>query len=193
MKSLCIFCGSNPGAKKVYKESAVQLGKTLAESGMTLVYGGSSVGIMGAVADAALEAGGDVIGVIPQSLVDREVAHPNLTKLHVVHSMHERKALMADLSEGFVALPGGIGTLEEFFEVLTWAQLGEHDKPCSLYNVDDYYAPLLDFFDHMIDQKFFREETRSMVLIENEPQSLLKALRQYRAPHVTKWIDDDET
>ena len=148
MKSVCVFCGSQPGDDPAYEGAAWALGETLAAMGIELVYGGGHVGLMGAIADAALAAGGEVTGVMPRALVDREIAHTGLSRLHVVGSMHERKAMMSELSEGFVALPGGSGTLEEFFEVLTWAQLGEHGKPCGLLNVAGYYDPLLAVFDH---------------------------------------------
>ena len=147
---------------------------------------------MGVVADAALGAGGEVVGVIPRALLEREIAHTGLTDQRVVDSMHERKALMSDLSEGFVALPGGTGTLEEFFEVLTWAQLGEHRKPCGLLNADGYYDPLLSVFAHMVAKGFLSEEHRSMVLVETEPEPLLEAFERYRPPEVPKWIDRDE-
>ena len=148
MKSVCVFCGSHPGDDPAYEEAARALGETLAAMGIELVYGGGHVGLMGAIADAALAAGGEVTGVMPRALVDREIAHTGLTRLHVVGSMHERKAMMSELSEGFVVLPGGSGTLEEFFKVLTWAQRGEHGKPCGLLNVAGYYDPLLAVFDH---------------------------------------------
>ena len=154
MKSVCVFCGSSTGDDPAYAAAARLLGRTLADAGITLVYGGGHVGLMGVLADAALERGGEVVGVMPKALIDREIGHTNLTKLHVVSSMHERKALMSKLSEGFVALPGGNGTLEEFFEVLTWAQLGEHEKPCGLLNVSGYYDPLLKVFDQMVENEF---------------------------------------
>ncbi len=191
--SICVFCGSSFGKDPDYKEAARSLGATLANKSITLVYGGGNVGLMGAVADAALEAGGEVIGVIPQALVEREISHEHLTKLHVVGSMHERKALMSGLSDGFVALPGGNGTLEEFFEVLTWAQLGEHRKPCGLLNVSGYYDPLLNVLDHMVDKGFLAEKHRSIVRVESSPEDMLKALYQYVPPDTVKWIDKTET
>ena len=193
MNSICVFCGSSPGNDPAYAEVASRLGRILAERDTTLVYGGGHVGLMGVVADAALGAGGEVIGVMPRSLVDREIGHTVLTKLHVVGSMHERKALMSELSDGFVALPGGNGTLEEFFEVLTWAQLGEHGKPCGLLNIAGYYDPLLAVFDHMVDRGFLNEKHRAMVLVEAEPTAMLAKFEEYRPPKIVKWIDSSET
>ena len=193
MKSLCVFCGSRTGIEPAYDEAAGALGRTLAAEGITLVYGGGRVGLMGVVADAALEAGGEVVGVIPRALLEREIAHTGLTDLRVAGSMHERKALMSEFSEGFIALPGGTGTLEEFFEVLTWAQLGEHRKPCGLLNAGRYYDPLLAVFDHMVQQGFLSKEHRAMVLVETEPEVLLEALAGYVPPRVVKWIDRAET
>ena len=192
MNSVCVFCGSHPGNDPAYAGAAQRLGRTLAERDITLVYGGGHVGLMGVVADAALGAGGEVIGVMPRSLVDREIGHTGLTKLHVVGSMHERKALMSELSDGFVALPGGNGTLEEFFEVLTWAQLGEHAKPCGLLNVAGYYDPLLKVFDQMVYRDFLRREHRELVLVEESPSALLERFRAYEPPRTIKWIDDSE-
>ena len=194
MRSVCIFCGSRSGIEPAYEEAALTLGRMLAAASITLVYGGGRVGLMGVVADAALDAGGDVVGVIPRALLEREIAHTGLEDLRVVGSMHERKALMSELSEGFVALPGGTGTLEEFFEALTWAQLGEHRKPCGLLNVSGYYDPLLALFDHMVVKGFLSEEHRSMVLVEREPDPLLEAMARYRPPGgVPKWIGSAET
>ena len=193
MNSVCVFCGSSPGNDPAYAESARQLGRTLAANNTTLVYGGGHVGLMGIVADAALEIGGRVVGVMPKSLVDREIGHQGLTKLHVVHSMHERKALMSELSNGFIALPGGNGTLEEFFEVLTWAQLGEHDKPCGLLNVAGYYDPLLRVFDQMVDRAFLKEEHRKLVLVEEDPSALLDRFESYEPPETIKWIGGPQT
>ncbi len=193
MNSICIFCGSSSGKDPAYAEAARFLGETLARRGVTLVYGGGNVGLMGIVADAALEAGGEVIGVMPEALVEREISHTSLTKLHVVGSMHDRKALMSELSDGFIALPGGNGTLEEFFEVLTWAQLGEHRKPCGLLNVSAYYDPLLSVLDHMVDQGFLSEKHRSIVQVESEPENMLEAFDSYTPPVTVKWIDSDDT
>jgi uncharacterized protein (TIGR00730 family) len=193
MKRICVFCGSRSGTSSGYDEGARRLGRALVEAGLTLVYGGGRVGLMGVLADAVLDLGGEAIGVIPKALVRREVAHMGLSDLRVVGSMHERKALMSELSEGFVALPGGIGTLEEFFEVLSWAQLGVHRKPCGLLNVEGYYDPLLAFFDSVVARGFLSEEHRSMVLVETEPEPLLEAFARYRAPEVAEWIDRSET
>jgi hypothetical protein len=192
MNSICVFCGSSPGNDPAYAEAAQRLGRILAESDTTLVYGGGHVGLMGVVADAALEAGGEVIGVMPRSLVDREIGHTGLTKLHVVRSMHERKALMSELSDGFIALPGGNGTLEEFFEVLTWAQLGEHGKPCGLLNVAGYYDPLLKVFDQMVEKNFLGGAHRELVLVAEDPSSLLQRFEGYEPPKTIKWIEDSQ-
>ena len=193
MNAVCVFCGSHPGNDPAYAEAAQRLGRTLAERDITLVYGGGHVGLMGVIADSALGAGGEVIGVMPRSLVDREIGHTGLTKLHVVSSMHERKALMSELSEGFVALPGGNGTLEEFFEVLTWAQLGEHGKPCGLLNVAGYYDPLLAVFDRMVDRAFLKEEHRGLVLVEEDPSALLECFDNYEPPRTIKWVGPSDT
>ena len=193
MRSVCVFCGSKPGNNPAYAAGARRLGRTLAEEGITLVYGGGHVGLMGVVADTILDAGGKVTGVIPMALVEREIAHPSVTDLRVVGSMHERKALMSELSEGFIALPGGTGTLEEFFEVQTWAQLGEHEKPCGLLNLASYYDPLVALFDHMVAKGFLSEEHRATVLVETEPEPLLDAFAHYSPPTTVKWIDKEET
>src|SRR5476651_1797699 len=163
------------------------LGKTLAENGIGLVYGGASVGLMGAVADAAQAAGGEVIGVIPRSLLQKELAHTGLTDLRIVESMHERKALMAELSDGFIALPGGIGTLEELFEVWTWAQLGHHAKPCGLLNVRGFYDGLSAFIEHLVTERFLRPPHRNMLIMKDSSEAMLKAIQDYKAPKVTKW------
>ena len=193
MKSVCVFCGSGFGTDPAYTDAARRLGRTLAEAGITLVYGGGNVGLMGALADAALDAGGEVIGVIPKSLMEREIGHPGITKLHVVGSMHERKAKMAELSDGFVALPGGTGTLEELFEVLTWAQLCEHQKPCGLLDVARYYAPILAAFDHMVERGFLEDHHRKMLLVEVEPAALLEKFARYEPPRVAKWLHLNQT
>ena len=195
MQSVCVFCGSSPGLDPAYTEAARSLGRTLAKANIRLVFGGGHVGLMGVVSNAAIEAGGEAIGVIPKFLVERELAHTGLTDLRIVGSMHERKAMMSDLSEGFITLPGGTGTLEEFFEILTWAQLGEHEKPCGLLNVAGYYDPLLAVFDHMIDKGFLSESNRALVLVlvESEPERLLWGLERYQPPKTAKWIDRSET
>ena len=189
MRRVCVFCGSSSGSSPVFVQMARKLGRSLARRGMALVYGGGSVGLMGAIADAVLAEGGEAIGVIPKALQLRELAHPNLSVLHVVESMHERKAKMADLAEAFVALPGGMGTLEEFAEVLTWAQLGFHQRPCGLLDVAGYYDPLVAFFDRATALGFIRPEHRRIVLIENEPDALLDALAAYEPPALQRWID----
>lgn len=189
MKRVCVFCGSSPGSRPVYGETAARLGRLLAGRGLGLVYGGGSVGLMGIAADAALAAGGEVIGVIPHALVVREVGHTGLSDLRVVDTMHERKALMAELSDGFLALPGGIGTLEEWFEVWTWGQLGLHGKPFGLLNVAGYYDPLLAMLDQMVGERFLRDTHRAMVLVDDDPERLLDRLAAYTPPRVEKWID----
>lgn len=187
---ICVFSGSNPGRKPEYVEAARELGKALAQAGIGVVYGGASVGLMGAVADAAMAAGGEVIGIIPKALVDREIAHPGLSDLRIVGSMHERKALMADLSDGFVALPGGLGTLEELFEVWTWAQLGHHAKPCAVYNLGGFYDGLTQWLDHVVQEQFIRPQHRGMLIVESQPQALLKAMSEYEVPTgVVKWVE----
>lgn len=193
MHSVCVFCGSSRGIDRAYTEAARSLGRTLAEANVRLIFGGGHVGLMGVLSNAALEAGGEVIGVIPGFLVERELAHSGLSDLRIVGSMHERKALMSDLSDGFITLPGGTGTLEEFFEVLTWAQLGEHEKPCGLLNVAGYYDPLLAVFDHMVDNGFLSQSNRALLLVESEPGRLLQRLDHYRPPETVKWIDRSET
>jgi uncharacterized protein (TIGR00730 family) len=172
----------------VYAENARRMGQILAHRGVTLVYGGGRVGLMGALADAALEAGGRVIGVIPEALKRREVAHESLTELRVVRTMHERKQLMGDLADGFVAMPGGFGTFEEFCEVLTWSQLGLHAKPCGLLNVKGYFTGLLALFDHAVAERLLHPRNRAMVVAESEPEPLLDAMTRYRAPAVEKWL-----
>jgi len=189
MKRICVFCGSSSGSGPQYRACAEQLGAELARRHIGLIYGGGNVGLMGAIADAVLRAGGEAIGVIPQHLMTREIAHSQLTKLHVVGSMHERKALMADLSDAFIALPGGFGTLEEFFEVLTWSQLGLHLKPCGIVNLLEYYTPLLAMLDHAVEQRFLKPQNRALVLARDTPSELLQALEEWRPVHVEKWLD----
>jgi uncharacterized protein (TIGR00730 family) len=189
VRRLCVFSGSSPGAQPDYADAARELGGELAAQGIGLVYGGASVGLMGVVADAALEAGADVVGVIPQALVDREIAHPGVSDLRVVGSMHERKALMADLADGFVALPGGMGTLEELFEVYTWTQLGLHSKPLGLLDVRGYYTQLAAFLDHAVEERFLTPEHREMLVVEKRAAAMIDAFRRWRPPVRTKWID----
>jgi uncharacterized protein (TIGR00730 family) len=193
MERLCVFSGSSPGAHADYLRAAQELGRALADRGVALVYGGASVGLMGAIADATLDAGGEAIGVIPQALVEREIAHPGLADLRVVGSMHERKALMAELADGFVALPGGMGTLEELFEVYTWTQLGLHSKPLGLLDVRGYYAKLVAFLDHAVAERFMTVEHREMLVVEQRAEALLEAFRRWRPPVRTKWIDRAQT
>lgn len=193
MDYICVFSGSSMGARGVYAQAAAALGMEIAARGYGLVYGGASVGLMGVVADAVLAAGGPVTGVIPQALYSREVAHGGLSELRVVDSMHERKAQMADLASAFVALPGGMGTLEETFEVLTWAQLGIHQKPCGLLNVAGYYDPMLAFLEHSVSERFIREEHRSLLLAEDDAGALLDAFAGYHALRAEAWLDSSQT
>jgi hypothetical protein len=193
LRTVCVFCGSSPGAHPAYVEAARALGGLLAASGRRLVYGGGRVGLMGAVADAALAGGGQVVGVIPQALVAREVAHEGLTELRVVRSMHERKATMAELSDGFVVLPGGLGTLEELFEVWTWGQLGLHAKPYGLLDVAGFYAPLLAFLDHQVDQRFVRAEHRALLHVDADAARLLERMATHEVPALPRWIDRGAT
>lgn len=190
--TLCVYCGSNAGTGFDYVGAARGLGRRIAEEGLRLVYGGARVGCMGAVADGALEAGGTVIGVLPEALRARELAHPGLSELHIVGSMHERKSLMADLSDGFVALPGGAGTLEEIFEMWTWAQLGHHAKPCAFLNVNGFYGALVGFLDQLVTTGFVRPAHRDMLIVADEPESLIAACRRYAPPQVAKWIGREE-
>ena len=193
MRRVCVFCGSSNGANPVYLEAARAMGRALAGRGIGLVYGGGSTGLMGVVADAALEAGGEVVGVIPRALQLRELAHGGLTALHVVGSMHERKARMAELADGFVALPGGMGTLEELAEMITWAQLGLHAKPVGLLDVAGYYAPLTAFFDRATAEGFIRREHRGLVVVATEAGALLDRFAAWTPPQIERWIDDRST
>ena len=192
IKKICVYCGSSPGKNPAYSQAAVNLALALCERNIGLVYGGGAVGIMGTVADAVLAAGGEAVGVIPKALAIKEVAHDSLSELHVVASMHERKAMMADLADGFIALPGGWGTLEELFEILTWAQLGFHDKPCGLLNIEGYYDGLIGFLENSFDQQFVNELCRPMLMKAREPRTLLDKFATYRAPKVRKWMGEDE-
>lgn len=192
LSRLCVFCGSSSGANPAYGAAAKALGELLAAQGITLIYGGGNVGLMGIVADAVLQQRGQVVGVIPHALAAMEVAHTGLTELHVVDTMHERKAMMADLADGFVALPGGLGTLEEVFEILTWAQIGIHSKPCAFLNIDGYYDKLISFLDDLVEQRFVKPEHRALALVVDDHRELLPRLRQYEAPQVEKWISIDE-
>ena len=189
MKRVCVYCGSSPGANPEYASAARRLGSLLAEKGLGLVYGGAHVGIMGEVANAALQEDGQVIGIIPEMFMDKHVHHERLDDLHVVGSMHERKALMSQMSDAFIALPGGIGTLEEFFEALTWAQLGLHHKPCGLLNVAGYFDVLLRFLDHIVAQRLMKQAHRELILVAEQPAELLDLLESYTARPIDKWLD----
>jgi uncharacterized protein (TIGR00730 family) len=192
LSSVCVFCGSNGGADPAYLTAAEEVGSGLARRGIRVVYGGGRVGLMGALADSARGAGGEVVGVMPQALVDREIGHTGIDDLRVVDTMHERKALMVELADAFVALPGGIGTLEELFEVYTWAQLGIHAKPLALLDVAGYYEPLAAFLDHAVAQRFLRAETRAMLSIADSLDEVLETFERWRPPSMHKWIDLDE-
>lgn len=189
MRQLCVYCGSSPGEGGRYVRSARALGEELASRGIGLVYGGSSKGLMGVLADAVLEAGGTATGVMPRALVAKEIAHRGLSELHVTDSMHERKAMMERIADGFVALPGGFGTLEEIIEVLTWGQLEFHEKPCGLLNVAGYFDSLLGFLDHATGQGFVRPAHREMLIVAEDPPSLLDRYAAYRPPRLAKWRD----
>ena len=193
MRSLCVFCASSPGRDPAFAAAARAFGALVAREGITLVYGGGHVGLMGALADAALAAGGRVVGVIPRGLWDREVGHRGLTELHVVETMHERKATMASLADAFVALPGGLGTLEEIFEVWTWGQLGIHSKPCGFLDVAGYYAPLFAFLDQAVERGLVRPQHRAMAIVDDDGERLLRRLADYEPPRVEKWVTPDET
>jgi uncharacterized protein (TIGR00730 family) len=192
LKRICVFCGSSPGGHPAYRAAAADLGRELARRGITLVYGGGKVGLMGVLADAAIAAGGEVIGVIPESLMAKEVGHAGLPDLRVVGSMHERKALMAELADGFIALPGGVGTFEEFFEIVTWAQLGLHARPCGLLNVRGFYDPLLGLLDHAVAERFIQPAHREIVIVETEIGPLLERLARHHVPPQPKWIDREK-
>jgi hypothetical protein len=193
VRRVCVYAGSNPGSDPAYAEAAAAFAATMAERGIGLVYGGGKVGLMGVLADTMLARGGEAIGVMPQSLIDREIGHPGLTELKVVDSMHERKALMAELSDAFVAVPGGIGTLEELIEVYTWSQLGIHDKACGVLNVKGYYDHLAALLDHAVAEGFLRPQHRAVLSVASEPAELLDRLAAFEAPTVTKWLELDES
>lgn len=187
MRRICVYCGSNPGARALYADAARNLADVLVRHDLELVYGGADKGIMGIIANAVLERGGNVHGVIPQMLCDKEIAHQGLTELHVVSSMHARKTMMAALSDGFIAMPGGFGTLEEIIEIITWGQLRFHDKPCGLLNVGGYFDHLLAYLDHASAEGFLRPENRQMLLCDKTPAGLIQQFERYSAPHVDKW------
>ena len=193
MRNICVFCGSQNGTDLRYRQAAIELGGLLAQRGHGLVYGGGHVGLMGIIADAVLQAGGSVTGVIPRPMTERELAHETVTKLYVVSSMHERKALMASLSDAFIALPGGYGTLEELFEVIAWAQLGIHRKPIGLLNVAGYFDALLSLVDHMIGEGFIKTKHRGLFVTAEQPQTLLDALQRHRMPATRRWLTEEET
>lgn len=190
MKRICVFCGSSMGSKDDYLRAAEHLGNVLLDKGIGLVYGGGDVGLMGKIARTVFENGGEVIGVIPKALAEKEVAYKKLSDLRIVNSMHERKAVMAELSDGFMALPGGLGTVEEFFEILTWSQLGIHNKPCGILNVCGYYDHILKFVDQAIDENFINKEHRSLLMVDENPEGLIKQFENYKPPKVdkVKWI-----
>jgi uncharacterized protein (TIGR00730 family) len=186
--SVCVYCGSSKGISPVYADAAKSLGLALVKHNLSLVYGGAHVGLMGILADAVLDAGGEVTGVIPKALMDAEVGHDRLTQLLVVKDMHERKALMAQHADGFIAMPGGIGTLEELFETLTWAQLGFHEKPIGLFNVEGFYDQLIEFLSHQTSQGFLRAEHKDLLLAQTEPEALIEQLKNFTLPEGVSWL-----
>jgi uncharacterized protein (TIGR00730 family) len=192
MKRICVFCGSRSGNNSGYRAAATNLGKLLAKKELTLVYGGGNVGLMGEIANSVLAHGGKATGVIPQFLVEKELTHKGLSEVHIVESMHERKALMAELADGFIAMPGGFGTLEETVEVLTWAQLGLHRKPVGLLNVERYFNALYEFFKHMVKENFLHPEYKDMILVRDNAAEMLDSLVSFRLPHIDKWDDLDK-
>ena len=193
MRNICVFCGSQSGIAPRYRQTAIELGRLLAQRGHGLVYGGGHVGLMGTIADAVLEAGGAVTGVIPKPMTERELAHETVTKLYVVSSMHERKALMASLSDAFIAMPGGYGTLEELFEVIAWAQLGIHRKPIGVLNASGYFDALLSLVEHMIGEGFVKSRHRGLFVTADQPQALLDALQRHQMPATRRWLSEEET
>ncbi|WP_430512981.1 TIGR00730 family Rossman fold protein [Pannonibacter phragmitetus] len=193
MKSICVFCGSNFGTDPAFEQAARETGRVIAEAGKTLVYGGAAVGLMGAVADGALAAGGKVIGILPEALKAKELEHKGLSEIHIVRSMHERKAMFAELSDGFITLPGGTGTMEEIFEVWTWGQLGYHSKPFGLLNTAGFYDALLTFLDEQVAKGFVRAEMRSMLLVAEHPAHLIAGFEAYVPPVISKWIKKQDT
>ncbi|WP_299457297.1 TIGR00730 family Rossman fold protein [uncultured Microscilla sp.] len=193
MNSICVFCGSRSGANPIYREKATHVGHILAKKGLKLVYGAGKVGLMGAVADAMLAKGGEVIGVIPQFLVDKEVAHDGINELIIVESMHERKQKMTKMADAFLILPGGIGTMEEFFEVYTWGQLGLHQKPIGILNVGSYYDLMIQFLNHTVGQGFMSQSTKDIVFTDTNPEALLRKMRSYKAPDIDKLLNIERT
>ena len=192
IKNICVYCGSSFGRVDDYGQAANALAQALVRKNIGLVYGGASIGIMGKVADEVLALGGEVMGVIPKALAHKEVAHHHLTQLRVTESMHERKMLMAELSDGFIALPGGIGTFEELFEIWTWAQLGFHHKPIGLLNISGYYDHLIQFLDHVLAEQFVKQETRDLLMVESDPDVLLDRFINYQAPPIKTWLNEEE-
>lgn len=192
MKSLTVFCGSSSGVRREYADAAKHLARLFVERNIRLIYGGGNIGLMGIIADEVMKSGGEVVGIIPESLDQKEVGHRGLTELRVVGSMHERKAQMAELADGFIAMPGGIGTFEEFFEILTWAQLGFHDKPCGILNVAGYYDGLLALCDNAVREGFLRDIHRQLILDESEPQKLLEKMQNFRPQTIEKWVDETD-
>lgn len=191
--NIAVFCGSSDGADKIYCAEAITFGETLADNNIGLVYGGASIGVMGAVANGCLQKNGKVIGVIPEFLCLKEIVHASLTELHIVKTMHERKTMMHELSDGFVIFPGGIGTLEEFFEILTWAQLGLHQKPILIANINGYYSDLIHFIDHMTNQKFLKPIHKKLILVTEKVEDILPTMKNYTAPDLGKFIDEEKT
>ena len=193
IKSICMYCGSSPGRLDAYAAAAIAVAEALVSRNIRLVYGGASIGIMGLVADQVLKLGGQVVGVIPKGLAHKEVAHQQLTELHITQSMHERKMRMAELADGFIALPGGIGTLEEFFEIWTWAQLGIHNKPCGLLNVEGYYDSLIGFLDHVLAEQFVKKHHHELLMVDSNPDRLLERYLNFQPPVVKHWVGKNET
>ncbi|WP_075259122.1 LOG family protein [Herbaspirillum camelliae] len=189
MKSICVYCGSSPGASPAYAEAARKLAREMVNNNIALVYGGGNVGLMGIIASEVMQLGGEATGVIPKALLDKELGHHGLTRLHIVKDMHERKAMMAELSDGFVAMPGGMGTLEELFEVLTWAQLGFHYKPICLYNVEGFYDNLIAFVDHLVSQRFVSSDQSGLMMHEADPARLIQRFQTFKPTYKTKWAD----
>ena len=193
LRTVCVFCAANPGVHDAYAAQARAMGRYLAESGRRVVYGGGRTGLMGALAAGALDAGGEVVGIMPRHLVEREVAHTGLTTLHVVESMHERKALLAELSDGFLAMPGGLGTMEELFEIWTWGQLGLHRKPYGLLEVNGFFAPLLAFLDHAVDEGFIARANRDLLVVDTDPAALVARMEAAEPPRVARWMTGAQT
>ncbi len=193
MKRVCVFCGSSPGALPIYQRAASTVGRLLVEKGYGVVYGGGHVGLMGALAEGVLSAGGEITGIIPRSLFEKEIGNSDLKDLRIVGYMHERKALMADLSDAFMALPGGFGTFEEFFEVVTWSQLGVHRKACGLLNINGFYDPLLAMCDHAVTEGFIREVDRKLIVDDQDPQVLIQRIATFTVPESTKWLSSKQT